>query len=218
MRNTFGEVVHYRRIVLKKLTDDHRTRVTRILIRRAFLALLEKKPIQSISVKELCALAGINRSTFYAHYTDLNSLLQQIEDEMFAEFETALQPLCAAAGQSSLLGVTTGIFRCLHDNSDLCTVTLGDYGDKAFAYRLLERGRRACMESYLAYFRAAAPQRIEYYYAFVSAGCIGLLRRWLDNGMLSSPAEMAQMTEQIMVHGIGFLGEGAAAPSPAAPA
>ena len=54
---------------MKKVTNDHRTRVTRLLIRRAFTELLTKKPIQSISVKELCENAGINRGTFYAHYS-----------------------------------------------------------------------------------------------------------------------------------------------------
>lgn len=45
---------------------DHRSRVTRMLIRRAFTDLLGQKPIESISVKELCAAAGINRGTFTA--------------------------------------------------------------------------------------------------------------------------------------------------------
>ena len=40
---------------------DHRVRVTRTLIRKAFTDLLAKKPIESISVKELCQAAGINR-------------------------------------------------------------------------------------------------------------------------------------------------------------
>ena len=43
---------------------DHRVRVTRTLIRRAFTDLLANKPIESVSVKELCQAAGINRGTF----------------------------------------------------------------------------------------------------------------------------------------------------------
>ena len=54
---------------MKKFTEDHRSRVTKLLLRRAFTDLLEQKPIQSISVKELCERAGINRGTFYSHYT-----------------------------------------------------------------------------------------------------------------------------------------------------
>ena len=38
---------------MKNVTNNRRTRVTRLLIRRAFTELLRKKPIQDISVKEL---------------------------------------------------------------------------------------------------------------------------------------------------------------------
>lgn len=179
-----------------------------MLIRRAFMSLLAQKPIQSISVKELCERAGINRSTFYAHYTDLHDLLQQIEDEMFAEFEKALDTLYHLdATAPEPVAVTTEVFQCLKDNSDLCTVTLSDYGDKAFALKLLQRGRECCMENYLQYFKGASPRQVEYYYAFVSAGCIGLLRRWLDDGMLLPAGELAQLAENIMMRGLAFLQE-----------
>ena len=59
---------------------DHRTRVTKMLIRRAFTDLLRVKPVQSISIKELCEKAGVNRGTFYAHYQSVHDLLMQMED------------------------------------------------------------------------------------------------------------------------------------------
>ena len=61
---------------------DHRTRVTKMLIRRAFTDLLRVKPVQSISIKELCEKAGVNRGTFYAHYASVHDLLMQMEDEI----------------------------------------------------------------------------------------------------------------------------------------
>ena len=63
---------------------DHRTRVTKMLIRRAFTDLLRVKPVQSISIKELCEKAGVNRGTFYAHYASVHDLLMQMEDEMLS--------------------------------------------------------------------------------------------------------------------------------------
>ena len=63
--------------VLKKVTNDHRTRVTKILIRKSFMELLKNKPIQNISIKEICDKSGISRGTFYAHYTDIYDLLNQ---------------------------------------------------------------------------------------------------------------------------------------------
>ena len=58
--------------------------------------------------------------------------------------------------QLTPIQVTAGIFQCLADNSDLCVVTLGNYGDKAFAMRLLNMGREKCMESYTRYFEAVS--------------------------------------------------------------
>ena len=71
--------------------NDHRTRVTRMMIRKAFTSLLQQKPIQSISVKELCTVAGISRGTFYSHYTDIYDLMGQMEDELMEEVEEDLE-------------------------------------------------------------------------------------------------------------------------------
>lgn len=186
--------------------NDQRTRLTRMLIRQAFTGLLREKPVQSISVKELCDRADLNRGTFYAHYTDIYDLLHQIEDEMMQDFQVALKPLLdSPAADLTPLKITTGIFKCLKENADLCAVTLGKYGDKDFATRLLTIGRERCLESYSKYFVNATPKQIEYYYSFVSAGCIGLLEKWLADGMAASAEEIASAAENIMMKGIHFL-------------
>ena len=81
---------------------DHRVRMSQRMIRRAFLDLLKKKPVQNITVKEVCEEAGIHRGTFYAHYKDLYDLLHQIEDEMTKNLESALEPLLSCANTDPL--------------------------------------------------------------------------------------------------------------------
>lgn len=191
---------------LENSRKDPRVRLTHELLRRAFMTLLAEKPLEEISIKELCDLAGVNRSTFYAHYTDLHDLLRQIEDEMFEEFRRALDTLYQP-GRDGLepVVVTTGVFQCLKDNSDLCVVTLGPHGDKNFALRLLQCGREYCFQNYERYFKGATRQQVEYCYAFISSGCIGLLGRWLEDGMQMPPAELARMAEGIIQYGYGFL-------------
>ena len=75
---------------------DHRTRITKMLIRHTFTDLLRQKPIQSISIKELCDGAGINRGTFYAHYNNIYDLLKKMEEEMLTDFQVSLEPLLQA--------------------------------------------------------------------------------------------------------------------------
>lgn len=190
---------------MKKLTNDHRTRVTKMLIRKAFTSLLVQKPIQNISIKELCEIAGINRGTFYGHYTDIYDLRTQIEDEMYAEFELVLTRLLKTEQQLTPVRVTTELFQFLKDNSDWCVVTLGEFADKDFLLKMIATAREKCVETYSKFFQGISPKKIEYFYAFISSGCLGLLRQWMANGMTASAEEMAHMTEEIILYGIGFL-------------
>lgn len=60
---------------------DRRCRKTKSAIKNALLHLLEEKNIDEISIKELAATADINRKTFYNHYTDLNDVFHELENE-----------------------------------------------------------------------------------------------------------------------------------------
>ena len=177
---------------------------TRQRIRTAFLTLLRQMPIHAISVKELCALAGISRGTFYAHYEDVYDLLHRIEDEMTGEIAAALEPIMSTLNRDNPVNLSARIFQILKDNSDLCTVTMSEYGDKDFAERLIGMGRNKCIELYRSYFQDVPPEAVDYYYAFVSSGILGLLRRWLEDGTAASPEAIARLAEGIMLHGIGM--------------
>ena len=50
---------------------------TAICMDEALLALLEKKDLPYITVKEICEKAGVNRSTFYLHYETIDDLLTE---------------------------------------------------------------------------------------------------------------------------------------------
>lgn len=60
---------------------DLRIQKTLREIRMAFLSLAKEKPLERITVKELCDRALINKATFYSHYDNLDSLIEQMEDE-----------------------------------------------------------------------------------------------------------------------------------------
>lgn len=50
---------------------------TACLMDEALLSLLNSKDFEFITVKEICAKAGVNRSTFYLHYETMDDLLQE---------------------------------------------------------------------------------------------------------------------------------------------
>ena len=61
---------------------DLRVAKTKKAIINSFLSIRAKKPLEKISVKELCEMAMINKSTFYSHYGDIYELSDSLENEV----------------------------------------------------------------------------------------------------------------------------------------
>jgi len=61
---------------------DLRIEKTERGIKNAFIELRSMKPLEKITVRELCELACINKSTFYSHYRDIYDLSDSMEDEV----------------------------------------------------------------------------------------------------------------------------------------
>ena len=61
---------------------DIRVHKTKRSIFNAFLQLRATKPLEKISVRELCQTAQINKSTFYKYYADLYDLSDQMESQV----------------------------------------------------------------------------------------------------------------------------------------
>ncbi|WP_106498401.1 TetR/AcrR family transcriptional regulator [Lentibacillus sp. Marseille-P4043] len=58
------------------MKKDLRIIKTQESLRHALLTLLKSKPLESITIAELCRMAKINRGTFYLHYKDVHEVLK----------------------------------------------------------------------------------------------------------------------------------------------
>lgn len=65
---------------------------TKQAIKAAFLELLDEKPLNKISVRDIVERCGINRNSFYYHFQDIPSLLGEIiverTNELMAQYPT----------------------------------------------------------------------------------------------------------------------------------
>ena len=52
----------------------------------ALITLLDSKGFEYITIKEICETAGVNRSTFYLHYDNVNDLLQETVEAVYKDF------------------------------------------------------------------------------------------------------------------------------------
>ncbi len=64
---------------------------TAVKMDEALISLLEKKEFEYITIKEICEVAGVNRSTFYLHYENISDLLNEttryILDKHFSYYD-----------------------------------------------------------------------------------------------------------------------------------
>ena len=51
---------------------------TRKAIQETFITLLDERPLNKITVKDIVETCGINRNSFYYHYQDLPALLEEL--------------------------------------------------------------------------------------------------------------------------------------------
>lgn len=111
---------------MEEMKIDRRAVRTRKVLRKSLLSLMKDRPIAKITVKELCAKAEINRTTFYAHYTDISELLEQIETDLLGEIATNLT---SGLSNDAISDMLMNLLLMIQKNADICTVMLGKNGD-----------------------------------------------------------------------------------------
>ena len=75
-------------------TTDARVVQTRQALRRALLELLDKKPLEQITIREIAATAGIGYNTFFRHHTSKEELVKELmTDELSQLIELSVTTL-----------------------------------------------------------------------------------------------------------------------------
>lgn len=64
-----------------------------LLICQTLVEMLHEKPLMDITVKELSARAHVARSTFYAHYRNVDDVLEQVEDALITDIICLNEPV-----------------------------------------------------------------------------------------------------------------------------
>ena len=103
------------------MKTDARVKYTKMVLKKALLELMQHKPVNKITVKEICERAELNRATFYAHYSDCFDLLESIEEELFGQFERSMQSYIRSFDIAGLVG---GLYRIIQENEAVCRVLL----------------------------------------------------------------------------------------------
>ena len=171
--------------------ENQRIALTKKLLQEGLLRLLEVKPLDKISVTELCRESGINRATFYNHYNSPQDLLNDIEGRMATtlkrvigtprtaqEIVTHTESVCEFFQANSRTILT--LHRC-HADQDI-TDALHELNQDFQLFRLSSK-----------YTHSLNHDNLHLITIFFYTGCYNILLEWLQKDIPMTPKEIADL-------------------------
>lgn len=171
---------------------DARVRYTQKVLKDSFLKLLEKKPVNKITVKEVCELAELNRATFYAHYSDCFALLESIEREMLESFEESLKYI-RSLDMTSLMDA---IYEMIDRNDHACRVLVFCGGDRKIIGEMIALAKESSLDYWRGELKHASEAELDMLYIHLSNG---LLHVVTDGYGKYSREELSNFINRIVV-------------------
>lgn len=169
--------------------ENQRIRLTKRMLKEALIRLLEQKPIEKITVHELCAEAEINRTTFYKYYGSQFDLLDDMQEDFISELETSMRE---KERPVSLLN----ILKYIDTHRAFCTTLLrsADNGllGKIFSLSLITQQLEAQTAPRYEGYKSG------YVKEFVIYGCYSIIRRWLTAENPEPPEDITNIILELI--------------------
>ena len=173
---------------------DARSRYTNRVIREQLLLLIREKPLEKITVKELCERAEINRATFYKYYDNPYDLLEKMESERLDRLAAQITENVSA----TLSDVFEIILKELSSDFEFYHTLFFQSGDDNFRKRLLDLCYQSNIRTIRTLFPNLTPTEQDWLYFFAADGLVGVLDKWMEGNMKESVAEVLEFVNMII--------------------
>ncbi|WP_257298775.1 TetR/AcrR family transcriptional regulator [Cytobacillus gottheilii] len=182
---------------------DRRKQYTRMVLMDSLVALLQEKQISTITIKEICELADINRSTFYAHYSNQYDLLHSIEEKFIQDMMSALEQYNFSKEEEAFL-IIEKILEFIANNKIICQVLLDQSTERHFQKQGTLIIKKFIFNQWIAK-NTLDRHQFEYISIFVVGGSVFVIKNWLETGMKESYQEMAEIINNLINKGLSTM-------------
>lgn len=180
---------------------DPRIARTRTLLQDALLSLARERDLDEIAVADIADRATINRSTFYQHYADKDTLLADALDEQARRAEADLTDLAMLELSDDPPEVLVRYAEHLAENAALYRRALGEHGSPVATARLRRRITTIAITGICLHTDDddSIGLPVEIAAASITGSLIGVLTAWLDMDPMPSPERAAAWAWQMLV-------------------
>ncbi len=166
---------------------DARILKTKQKIKDALMFLLHSKRIGEVSISELCKKAGINRNTFYAHYSSPEHVLTDIADELSAEL-FAMLSRCENPMQISIKAC-----EYTQINIDVYKTLMQNDAEKLYLKPAINHSKTMTLYKVYNTDGRFSQAQLNMINEFLVNGVIALMKNWIENDCPVPPETIGQM-------------------------
>ncbi|MBP3673310.1 MAG: TetR/AcrR family transcriptional regulator C-terminal domain-containing protein [Oscillospiraceae bacterium] len=177
--------------------ENQRVVISKRLLKEGLLRMLEHQSLEEVNVSALCRESGINRATFYRHFTCPRDVLVDLEMDMMRELgKTLKKPTSVAEAQQYL----QEICEYLYVHKDLVRVLIRCKTDEDLVGVLRECNQRVCdLRGEFRHIGQLDPDCLRLISTFMYSGGYYLIRQWLTEDIHKTPAEVAQLLYGLII-------------------
>ena len=162
--------------------ENQRIRLSKTLLKNALVHLLQKKPLNKISVLEIC-------ETFYKYYGSQTDLLNEIESDFLAQLDESLALIPEQEG-----AVASVLANLYEQRTTFCTLVRA-IPSHEFATHLFSLPGINGLFKNLAIASSCTKSQTQYTREFIFQGTFAVLCSWLSSENPEPVSEIAEMLE-----------------------
>ena len=182
--------------------QDRRVRRSKAQLRQALIQLLQEKPVEEITVRELTERADVNRGTFYSHYQNIYHMLEQVENELFDELGRLLDAYPPHLLRDELTPHPGGRVPLRAEQQPAVPGPDGRMGEGDFFRRLDAMIYARCLREWQGIYPLGSLDGPNYCLEFVIAGAVGMARSWALQGFPQAEEELARLADRLISSGL----------------
>lgn len=181
--------------------QDARIQKTKERLRAALLSLLWEKPLDLISISEICNNASINRNTFYSHYESVKDLQSEIEGLFMESLISSIK--IDEESISSVSDIMRKILECVKANGDMCALFFTETGDKNFIKSVFLYALPSAVKNWSEQLNIKEEAATFLYY-YILGGAVNVIEVWIKNGFKESVDEMSELLNGLILQGQSY--------------
>lgn len=180
-----------------------RSTASKTAIREAMLELLGEKNINKISVQDIVTRAGVNRSTFYAHYQDIGDLMEKIEEDMAGPLSSEMYADGATA--DTIFGLTelSRMVAYFRENRIFYATFFLTSSESRIVQESAHLMRHRFIEPQLQKANQFTKEEYDFQFEFCTSGFFGVICKWLDGNCAEPDVVVAGALNKLFMKCLG---------------